>query len=83
MGGAQPLAATMAGAAILSVEVDPHRIERRLETRYLDEVADALDDAIGRVRGPRPRGRACRSACSANAADVFAELARRGETSTS
>src|SRR5213596_3431014 len=50
MGGAQPLAATMAGAAILCVEVDPARIERRLETRYLDEAADSLDDALERVR---------------------------------
>ena len=50
MGGAQPLAGTMAGAAILCVEVDPHRIERRLETRYLDEATDSLDDALARVR---------------------------------
>src|SRR6201991_1943413 len=50
MGGAQPLAGTMAGAAILCIEVDPHRIERRLETRYLDEAADSLDDALARVR---------------------------------
>ena len=46
MGGAQPLAATMAGAAILCVEVDPSRIERRLETRYLDEATESLDDAV-------------------------------------
>src|ERR671932_1405108 len=45
MGGAQPLAATMAGAAILCLEVDPHRLERRLQTRYLDEATDSLDDA--------------------------------------
>src|SRR5437870_5279348 len=44
MGGAQPLAASLAGAACLCVEVDPSRIQRRLETRYLDEVADSLDD---------------------------------------
>ena len=56
MGGAQPLAATLAGAAILCVEVDPSRIERRLETRYLDEAADSLDDALARVRGGRGRG---------------------------
>src|SRR5881398_3711287 len=49
MGGAQPLAASLAGAASLNVEVDPHRIERRLETRYLDEVADDIDDAVARV----------------------------------
>src|SRR5499425_3867913 len=46
MGGAQPLAGTMAGAAILCIEVDPHRIERRLETRYLDEATESLDDAL-------------------------------------
>src|SRR6187551_509996 len=50
MGGAQPLAATMSGAAILCVEVDPARIERRLQTRYLDESTDSLDDALARIR---------------------------------
>src|SRR5207248_2124047 len=49
MGGAQPLAATMTGAAILCVEVDPARIERRLATRYLDESVDSVDDALARV----------------------------------
>src|SRR5687767_15327715 len=46
MGGAQPLAGTMAGAAVLCVEVDPSRIERRLATRYLDEATESLDDAV-------------------------------------
>ena len=55
MGGAQPLAATMAGAAILCVEVDPERIQRRLDTGYLDEATDSLEDALDRVRGPRGR----------------------------
>src|SRR3989440_2536833 len=50
MGGAQPLAGTMAGAAILCIEVDPARIKRRLETRYLDEATESLDDAVARVR---------------------------------
>ena len=59
MGGAQPLAATMAGAAILCVEVDPSRIQRRLETRYLDEATESLDDALARV--PRGRERAARA----------------------
>ena len=58
MGGAQPLAATMAGAAILCIEVDPTRIERRLETRYLDEVADSLEDGVARVRAAASEGRA-------------------------
>src|SRR6476469_236471 len=56
MGGAQPLAATMSGAAILCVEVDPSRIKRRLETRYLDEVADSLGDALARVRAAAAAG---------------------------
>src|SRR4030095_6458552 len=48
MGGAQPLAVTMNGGVALCIDVDPHRIPRRLETRYLDEAADSLDDAIAR-----------------------------------
>ena len=78
MGGAQPLAASLAGAASLTVEVDPHRIERRLETRYLDEVADDLDDAIDRVRRHAADGRGVSVGILGNAADVFAEIARRG-----
>jgi len=79
MGGAQPLAATLAGAAILCVEIDPARIERRLETRYLDEVADSLDDALARVRAAASEGRAVSVGSLGNAADVVPELARRGE----
>jgi urocanate hydratase len=78
MGGAQPLAASLAGAASLTVEVDPHRIERRLETRYLDEVADDLDDAVARVRAHADAGRGVSVALLGNAADVFPELAQRG-----
>jgi urocanate hydratase len=79
MGGAQPLAGTMAGAAILCVEVDPHRIERRLETRYLDEATDSLDDALARVRAAAAEKRALSVGLLANAADVIPELAARGE----
>src|SRR5206468_9024306 len=79
MGGAQPLAATMAGAAILCVEVDPARIERRLETRYLDEAAGSLDDAVARVRAAAAERRALSVGLLGNAADVVPELARRGE----
>ena len=79
MGGAQPLAATLAGAAILCVEVDPSRIERRLETRYLDEATESLDDALNRVRAAARDGRALSVGLLANAADVVPELARRGE----
>ncbi len=79
MGGAQPLAGTMAGAAILCVEVDPTRIERRLETRYLDEATESLDDALARVRDAASGGRALSVGLLGNAADVVPELARRGE----
>jgi urocanate hydratase len=79
MGGAQPLAATMTGAAILCVEVDPSRIERRLETRYLDQVADSLDDALVRVRAAASERRALSVGLLGNAAVVLPELAARGE----
>jgi urocanate hydratase len=79
MGGAQPLAATMAGAASLCVEVDPARIERRLRTRYLDEATDSLDDALARVRQAARERRPLSVGLLANAADVVPELARRGE----
>jgi urocanate hydratase len=79
MGGAQPLAGTMTGAAVLCVEVDPARIRRRLETRYLDEAAESLDDALGRVREAAREGRALSVGLLGNAADVVPELARRGE----
>jgi urocanate hydratase len=78
MGGAQPLAATMAGAAILCVEIDPSRIQRRLETRYLDEVADTLDDGLERVRRAASEGRPLSVGVLANAADVLPELVARG-----
>ena len=79
MGGAQPLAGTMAGAAILCVEVDPHRIERRLETRYLDEATDSLDDALARVRAAAAERRPLSVGLLGNAADVVPELVARGE----
>jgi urocanate hydratase len=79
MGGAQPLAGALAGAAILCVEVDPERIRRRLETRYLDEAADSLDDALARVRTAASEGRGLSVGVRGNAADVVPELARRGE----
>ena len=79
MGGAQPLAATMAGAAMLCVEVDPSRVERRLETRYLDEATDSLEDAVARVRAAAADRRPLSVGLLANAAEVVPELARRGE----
>src|ERR687888_1139053 len=80
MGGAQPLAATMNGAAALVVEVDPRRIERRLATKYLDEATDSLDDAIERVSRWTHDGTARSIAVRANAADVLPALVARGVT---
>jgi urocanate hydratase len=79
MGGAQPLAATLTGAAMLCIEVDPSRIERRLETRYLDEATESLDDALTRVRDAARAGRALSVGLLGNAADIVPELARRRE----
>jgi urocanate hydratase len=79
MGGAQPLAGTMAGAAILCIEVDPARIRRRLETSYLDESTESLDDALRRIRSAAADGRALSVGLLGNAAEVVPELARRGE----
>jgi urocanate hydratase len=79
MGGAQPLAGTMLNAAVLCVEVDPTRIDRRLETRYLDEATDSLDDALARVRAAQHEGRGLSVGLLGNAAEVVPELARRGE----
>ena len=79
MGGAQPLAATMAGAATLCIEVDPTRIERRLETRYLDEATDSLDDALARVRAAAAERRPLSVGLLGNAADIVPELARKRE----
>ncbi len=80
MGGAQPLAATMNGAAALVIEVDPQRIARRLATRYLDETTDSLDAALDTV-GRWTRERVARSiALRANAADVLPALVARGVT---
>ncbi len=77
MGGAQPLAATMAGGVMLAVDVDPHRIHRRLETQYLDEVADDLDDALARVERYKANGEARSIALVGNCADIFPELVAR------
>ncbi|HEX6651255.1 MAG TPA: urocanate hydratase [Thermoleophilaceae bacterium] len=78
MGGAQPLAVTMNEGVALCVEVDRDRIRRRLETRYLDEEADDLADAIERCRRAKQERRALSVAVCANAAEVFPELLRQG-----
>jgi urocanate hydratase len=78
MGGAQPLAAAMAGAASLTVECQQSRIDFRLRTGYVDEQADDLDDALDRIAGHTARGEAVSVALLGNAADVLPELVRRG-----
>jgi urocanate hydratase len=79
MGGAQPLAATLAGAAILCIEVDPDRIQRRLETRYLDEATESPADALARVRMAAGERRPLSVGLLGNAAELVPELARQGE----
>jgi urocanate hydratase len=78
MGGAQPLAVTMNEGCALCVEVDLQRIERRIETAYLDERAGSLDDALARLEAARTDGRALSIGLLGNAAEVLPELVRRG-----
>src|SRR5437762_2189200 len=80
MGGAQPLAAAMNGAAALVVEVDPQRIARRLSTRYLDEATESLDEALDRVGRWTRDGLGRSIALRGNAADVLPALVARGVT---
>lgn len=80
MGGAQPLAATMAGYSMLAVEVDETRIDFRLRTRYLDHKATSLDDALALINQARVDGRAISVGLLGNAADVYAELVARNIT---
>ncbi|HJW75684.1 MAG TPA: urocanate hydratase [Thermoleophilia bacterium] len=78
MGGAQPLAVTMAGGVALCVEVDPARIARRVETGYLDESTGSLDEALRRASAAVEAGMALSIGLLGNAADVVPELVRRG-----
>jgi urocanate hydratase len=80
MGGAQPLSVTMAGGVALCVEIDPHRIERRLETRYVDVKAGSLDEALTMAEEAVAAKKPLSIALCANAADVYPELVRRGVT---
>jgi urocanate hydratase len=80
MGGAQPLAARMAGATTLVVEVDPARIARRLRAGYLEYAATSLDDALDHVERWRAEKRAASVALCANAATIYPELVARGVT---
>jgi urocanate hydratase len=78
MGGAQPLAASMAGAAFLGFEVDPQRLRRRLAQGYLDEEAPTLDEGLRRAEAARARGEGRSVGVVLNAAEALPELARRG-----
>ncbi|MFO1039230.1 MAG: urocanate hydratase [Geminicoccaceae bacterium] len=78
MGGAQPLAATMAGASMLAVECQRSRIEFRMRTGYLDAAADTLDEALAMVKGACAEKRAMSVGLLGNAAEIFPELVRRG-----
>ncbi len=78
MGGAQPLAAVMAGACCLAVECDETRADFRLRTRYVDEKTHSLDEALARIDAWTKAGEAKSIALIGNAADVFPELVRRG-----
>jgi urocanate hydratase len=78
MGGAQPLAVTMNGGVALVVDCDPSRITRRIETRYLDEAATSLDDAVARALAYKAARRAVSIGVEGNCAEVFPELLRRG-----
>jgi len=78
MGGAQPLAVTLNGGVVIAVEVDRHRIERRIETRYLDTWTADLDDALRRAEQAKSERRALSIGLLGNAANVLPELLRRG-----
>jgi urocanate hydratase len=74
MGGAQPLAVTLNGGVALCIDVDPTRVQRRLETRYLDELADSLEDAVARCELARKERRALSVGVVGNAAVLFPKL---------
>jgi urocanate hydratase len=78
MGGAQPLAATMAEASMLCVEIDASRIERRIETRYCDRMTHDLDEALAWVQAATGAGEATSVGLVGNCAEVLPELVRRG-----
>ncbi len=80
MGGAQPLAATMNDGAVLVVEVDPWRIQRRIETGYCDRMTRDLDEALGWIRGATEAGEPLSVGLVGNCAEVLPELVRRGVT---
>jgi urocanate hydratase len=78
MGGAQPLAATMAGASMIAVECKPSSIDFRLRTGYLDEKADSVDEALKIIEAAHARGKAVSVGVLGNAAEIFPDMVRRG-----
>ncbi|MFM2045628.1 MAG: urocanate hydratase [Pseudomonadota bacterium] len=82
MGGAQPLAATMAGASCIAVECQPSRIDRRIDTRYLDRRTDSLDQAIDWVHAAKAEGTPVSIGLLGNAAELFPEILRRAKADT-
>lgn len=78
MGGAQPLAATMAGASMIAVECKPSSIDFRLRTRYLDEKAGSVDEALTIIEAAHARGKAVSVGVLGNAAEIFPDMVRRG-----
>jgi urocanate hydratase len=78
MGGAQPLAGIMAGAAILCIDIDPERIRKRIETRYLERQATTLDDALDLVQAAKAAKRPISVGLCANAADAYPQILSRG-----
>jgi urocanate hydratase len=80
MGGAQPLAVTLAGGVAICIEIDASRIHRRIDTRYLDVMADSLDDALDRAERAKHERRALSIGVLGNAATILPELVRRGFT---
>jgi urocanate hydratase len=78
MGGAQPLAATMAGASMLAVECDPKRLEKRLKTRYLDKYSKDLDEALAWIAESCKQKQPLSVGLLGNAADIYPELLKRG-----
>src|SRR5580692_8957948 len=78
MGGAQPLAATMAGASLLAIECQPSRIQKRLATGYLDAEAASLDEALAWIKAACAKGEALSVGLLGNSAEIFPELVERG-----
>ncbi len=83
MGGAQPLAATMAGASMLAVECQPSRIEKRIATGYLDRWTKTLDEALAILAEANAKKQPVSVGLLGNAAEVFPEIARRVKAATS